>query len=180
MYDIEFTIREPKIPLLNRIIFSFMFSSFFTFLVYFLTNLATPLSSSTMLYAIICLVWLFLVLIVFFAPMVLRHYIHFNFSNSKIKHSYSLGALNYSEKWQNLENLNYISVFHTRSGYEINLWYEKNKILNLLVLEDFEESLKKGAFFSEKLNIDLLDARKRGYHKWVNTSYNKTDTQNNL
>ena len=52
---------------------------------------------------------------------------------------------------------------------------KKNKILNLFALEDFDEVLKKAFYLSEKLNIDLLDARKRGYHKWVNkTVYEKT------
>lgn len=90
-------------------------------------------------------------------------------------HSYSIGIFLFNEKWKNLEDLEYISVFNTSNGYEVNLWYKKNKILNLFALEDYDEVLKKGFYLSEKLDIDLLDARKRGYHKWINKEiYRKT------
>jgi ABC-type uncharacterized transport system fused permease/ATPase subunit len=169
MYDKELTIREPKIPWFNLILFSIIFSAFITYIVYlYNNNFINDLSNPNSLTIIVYLLWLFGILVVFILPIISRHYIHLNFSNLKIMHSYSIGVFNYNEKWQNLEDLEYISVFNTANGYEVNLWYKKNKILNLIALEDFDEVLKKAFYISEKLNIDLLDARKRGYHKWIN------------
>lgn len=176
MYNIELTIREPKVPWGNRILFSVIFSAFFTFIIYFFNsnvlNELTPLDLANVAFH---LIWLFGVLIVFILPLISRHYTHFNFSNFKIMHSYSIGVFNYNEKWQNLEDLKYISVFNASNGYEINLWYKKNKILKVFVLEDSNEAFEKAFSLSEKLNIDLLDARIKGHHKWVDKLvYTKT------
>ncbi len=37
-----------------------------------------------------------------------------------------------------------------------------------MTLDDSEKAMENGFLISEKLDIDLLDARKAGYHKWVN------------
>lgn len=176
MYDKELTIREPKTPWLNRILFALICSAFITYISYlYNNNFITDLSNPNTVKIIFYLLWLFGILIVFILPIISRHYIHLNFSNLKIMHSYSIGIFLFNEKWKNLEDLEYISVFNTSNGYEVNLWYKKNKILNLFALEDYDEVLKKGFYLSEKLDIDLLDARKRGYHKWINKEiYRKT------
>jgi len=49
----------------------------------------------------------------------------------------------------------------------VNLWYKKNKILNLFFMENFDEVIEHAFVFADRLNIDLLDARIRGNHKWV-------------
>lgn len=175
MYEIEFTIREPKRPLLNKIIFASMFSGFFTLVIYLFSNDA--FSSENKLSLSVYLLWGFCFLITFLIPIIVRHYIQFNFSKLKIRHCYSIGSLRYNEEWQNLEDLKYISVFHTSKGYAINMWYKRNNILNLAALKDSEDAIKKGLFFSEKLNIDLLDARKRGRHKWVDKEKTKSTGQ---
>lgn len=173
MHSVEFTIREPKRPWLLKVFVAAAFSAFFTYLVYFFTTKEHNTGQTWTL--ITYFAWFFGVLFVFLIPLIARHYIHFNFSKLKIKHSYAIGMLTYNESWQDLKNLEYISVFKTQNGYEINMWFNKNEILNLAVFEDAEEALKQGLFFSEKLNIDLLDARKRGYHKWVDKTATKTN-----
>lgn len=95
------------------------------------------------------------------------HSVHLNFENQKIQHRYRVGIFNYKEVWQNLVELEYISVFRTRDYYQVNMWYQKNKILNLMTIEDPDKAIENGYLIAERLNIDLLDARKRGYHKWV-------------
>ncbi|WP_339916072.1 hypothetical protein [Yeosuana marina] len=176
MYDKELTIREPKVPWFNRILFSVIFSAFLTFIIYFFSdNVINELTTLDLANATFYLIWLFGVLIVFILPLISRHYIHFNFSNFKIMHSYSIGIFTYNEKWQNLEDLKYISVFNAYSGYEINLWYKKNKFLRVFALEDSNEAFEKAFSLSEKLNIDLLDARIRGNHRWVyKSAYRET------
>ena len=176
MYESEFIIREPKIPWLNKLIFGGFFAAFIVLLIYIFNKTKTEAFTARDLKQIVVyLIILFGILIVYVLPIIARHYIHLNFSELKIKYSYSIGVFNINKKWKNLEDLNYISVFHTENGYEVNLWYKKNKILSLFALEDFNIVFEKAFFFSEKLNIDLLDARKRGYHKWVNkTVYRNT------
>lgn len=165
MIKSEFIIREPNISWFNRILFAFIFSGFFTLVVFLFSN--SRLASEDILNVIKHLIILFFILIIFFIHLVIRHYIHINFTKFKIQHSYSIGFFKYNEKWQNLIDLKYVSIFHTSNGYEINLWYKKNRTLNLAVLKDYNEAIKKGYFFSEKLNIKLLDARKRGEHRWI-------------
>ncbi|KJD33825.1 hypothetical protein PK35_03490 [Tamlana nanhaiensis] len=165
MHTVEFTIREPKRHWLLKVFVAAAFSGFFTYLVHFFTT-STYNTAQTWTF-ITYFLWFFGVLFVFLIPLIARHYIHFNFSKLKIKHSYAIGMLTYNESWQDLKNLEYISVFKTQNGYEINMWFDKNDILNLAALTDADEAINQGLFFSEKLKIDLLDARKRGYHKWV-------------
>ncbi len=169
MIESEFIITEPETPWTNRIIFALIFSAFAVLLVYiFRGNIYETLSGKNKRQVIIYLTILFGILVRYILPLISKHSVHINFSKLKIKRQYSLGIFNYAGKWHKLENLNYISVFHTENGYEVNLWYKKNKILHLFAMEDFNDVLKKGFQLSEKLNIDLLDARKRGHHKWVN------------
>ena len=93
--------------------------------------------------------------------------IHLNFSYLKIKHEMSIGPFTFRKRWKDLKELEYISVFKTENGYEVNLWHNKNEIINLFVFDNFDEVIKKAFFFAEKLKIDLLDARQKGYHKWI-------------
>ena len=169
MHDIEFTIREPKIPWFNRILFSVLLSGFCVLIIYiFKDSIYSRLNKEDVEKVIVFLIMLLGIFIAFILPIIARHYIQLNFSHLKIRHSYSIGPLMYKEKWQPLKDLNYISVFHTDNGYEVNLWYKKHEILNLFILDDFDEVLEKAYFLSEKLNINLLDARTRGHHKRVN------------
>jgi len=178
MIESEFIIREPKISWLNRIIFSLVFSLLFALIIYwYRSNIINKLTTVDIIYAgiyyIIVIVSLFGALV----PLVKRDYTHFNFTQKKIKHSYNIGVYDYDGQWQDLVDLKYISVFNTNNGYAVNLWYEKNKIIHLFILENPEEVIEKGLFFAEKLNIGLVDARKRGYHKRVNMEVYK-DTGN--
>ncbi|MCB4807485.1 hypothetical protein LG651_04420 [Tamlana sp. 62-3] len=171
MHTVEFTIREPKRHWLIKVFVAAAFSGFFTYLIHFFTTSEYNTAQTWTL--ITYFIWFFGVLFVVLIPLIAQHYIHLNFTKLKIKHSYSIGILTYNESWQDLKNLEYISVFKTQNGYEINMWFNKNDILNLAALEDADEAINQGLFFSEKLNIDLLDARKRGYHKWVDKTASK-------
>ena len=174
MIESEFIITEPKTHWVNRIIFSFIFSAFAILVIYiFESSLYKELIHRNKRLVIVYLMILFGILNRYILSLLSKQSVHINFPKLKIKRDYSLGIFNYSGKWHTLEKFNYISVFHTENGYEVNLWYKKNKILNLFALKDFKKVLEKAFPFSEKLNIDLFDARKRGYHKWVNKAFYK-------
>ncbi|MGG5487693.1 MULTISPECIES: hypothetical protein [Flavobacteriaceae] len=169
MYKSEFIIKEPNVPWFYRIVFSLIFTSFFGLMYFFFSsNIIQSLTSSDIIKMIIFSILIFITLIYCFTPIVAQHSIHFNFSEHKIKHSYAIGIFNHNEKWQNLEDLNYISMFSSRGSYQVNLWYGNNKFLNLFLLDDYDSVIEKAFIFSDKLNIDLLDARERGNHRWVN------------
>jgi hypothetical protein len=50
---------------------------------------------------------------------------------------------------------------------EVNLWYKKNKHLNITKFDDIEEALECGKTFSDKLKLDLLDATEKGNSQWI-------------
>lgn len=110
-----------------------------------------------------------------FTPIILRHNIHLNFSESKIRHIYELGIFTFHERWQDLVDLKYISIYKVGHYYRVNMWYENNKILNLFVTEKFDMAIQNGFHIANKLHIDLLDASVKGNQKWINkTVYGKT------
>jgi hypothetical protein len=63
--------------------------------------------------------------------------------------------------WTTIHNYEYVSVFYGSHTYEVNLWYNKNKHLELYRNKDLEEVFIFGYNVSQDLNIDLLDATKQ-------------------
>lgn len=174
MIKAEVIVQEQKTPLLNRIVFSTFSAGVLTFLVYVFSKRKEfdfVVQANIFTYSI----FLVFILFFYFTPLITSQEIHLNFTELKIKYVYNVGVFKWNRRWKKLKEPDYLSVFHTENGYELNLWYKKNKVLSLFAIEDFDDVIKQGIFLSEKMNIDLLDARKRGYHKWVNkTVYKET------
>lgn len=174
MLKSELIIKEPCKPILNKVIVALLYTCIFgyaTYLYLYKDLLNHPQKWTIIIYLIILLLILFLSSFMAIAS----HSIHLNFEQRKIQHQYLVGIFNYKEVWQDLIELKYISVFRTGDYFQINMWYQKNEILNLMTVEDYDEAIKNGHLIAEKLKIDLLDARKKGYHKWVNkTIYKET------
>ncbi|ARV09537.1 hypothetical protein BTO05_07740 [Winogradskyella sp. PC-19] len=170
MIEKEFTIIEPKKSIFIKIVLALILATYTTIVYYFLnkedfTNYIIKL----LLLTLVVFNWMVI-------PYLSRKSIHLNFSHKKIKYEQRIGPISIKKKWKTLKNLKYISVFSTENGYEVNLWHSKNKIINLFVDEDIEAVVEKAFFFAEKLEIDLLDARERGYHRWINkTIYRQTN-----
>ena len=80
---------------------------------------------------------------------------------------YSVGV--FSKRIESkIPKLNYISIFkNSKDEFEVNLWYEKNKHYKMYVFEKFDEALELGKQLSNRLNIDLLNATKKGDFKWI-------------
>lgn len=169
MIEKEFTIREPKTTIGISILIAFILTVYFALCYYFFTE--NEDKSSTVLYLIILGFFVFKYMVM---PGLTTKAIHLNFNYLKIKHEISIGPFTFRKRWKDLKKLEYISVFKTENGYEVNLWYNKNKIINLFVFDNFDEVIKKAFFFAEKLDIDLLDARERGYHKWIDKAEYKS------
>lgn len=175
MFKSELVIREPDKPLINKIITALLYASLFSYVVYlyrYKNLLNHPERWTIVIYLIV------LLLILFFSSFmaIASHNVHLNFENNKIQHQYRVGLFNYKEVWQDLIDLKYISVYKTGDYFQINMWYKKNEILNLMTLDNYEKAIENGFLISEKLRIDLLDASKPGHHKWVNKqTYKQTN-----
>ena len=74
-------------------------------------------------------------------------------------------------RWRTIHSYEYISVFfqHLSDGgytYEVNLWYDRNKHMELYKSEDVKEAFDFAFNVSEQLKVDLLDATLKE-SKWV-------------
>ena len=93
----------------------------------------------------------------------------FDLKNKKFKDQLSVGPFKIG-KWQDLPPLNYISVFGVDSKYtfSINLWYDRNKYINVFTILDKEKAFKTAFEIADQLKIKLLDATERNNYKYLN------------
>ncbi len=162
----EFTIREPKPTLLFNIITSLIFIIYVSIVYYTIYNRGYKIKVITLLIMLTYYVFRYMII-----PRISTNYIHINFGKQKIKFEKSIGPFNLSKKWQDLKDLEYLSVFKIHDGYRANLWYETNNIINLFVLQNKDEAFKNAYTIANKLDIDLLDATNKGNHQWVDKIY---------
>lgn len=91
-----------------------------------------------------------------------------NLEKEKLKTQFSVGliSVNYYSKIPELE---YVSVFKNLEAeiFEVNLWYKGNKHFNVTNFVELQPAFDFGLFFSNKLNIDLLDATEKGNSNWI-------------
>jgi len=169
MHKSDLIIQEPKKPFINKVIVSFLYACLISYTLYLL--LYKDILNHPQKWLITgYLISLGGILFVISFQYIASHHIHLDFEQRKIQHRYKAGLFYYKEVWQDLIDLEYISVFKTGDYYQINLWYQKNQILNLMTLKDYKESIKNGHLIADQLNIYLLDASVKGNHRWVNKS----------
>lgn len=70
-------------------------------------------------------------------------------------------------KWTQIKSPEYISVFQSQTAYEINLWYQTNKHLELYKRDNYVDALRMAFELSEELKIDLLDATDPHNSRWI-------------
>ena len=92
----------------------------------------------------------------------------FDLEKKKFKDQFSIGSLKIG-RWQDLPPLNYISVFGVDSKYSftINLWYDRNKYINIFAIWGREKAFETAFEIASQLNIKLLDATKRNNYKYL-------------
>jgi hypothetical protein len=94
--------------------------------------------------------------------------IFINLENEKLKTQFSVGLIriNFFSKIPELE---YVSIFKDTKAeiFEVNLWYKGNKHFNVANFIEFQPAYDFGFLFSNKLNIDLLDATEKGNSQWI-------------
>lgn len=94
--------------------------------------------------------------------------LYLNLEKEKLKTEYAVGVFKYSY-FSAIPTLEYVSVFKSpnKEIFEVNLWYKGNKHFNVANFEEFEPAFGFGLNFSNRLNIDLLDASEKGNSKWI-------------
>ena len=109
---------------------------------------------------------------------------YFDLDRRKFKSELSVGFIK-SGKWQDLPPLNYISIFgvYSKNYFEINLWYDKNKYLNIYTVNDKENAFELGFKIANRLNVRLLDATEKGNFKYLDMvklkdKYHKSEPSN--
>lgn len=163
----DLVIREPNKPLVNRVLVSLIYAGLLTYTLY-LFAYKDIWHHPEKWKIILLLSILYVILFTSTFMSIASHSIHIKTQDLKIQHQYRVGVFKYKEVWQDLIDLEYISVFERGGHYLINMWYQKNNILNLMALNDSSKAIEKGLLIAEKLNIDLLDATEKGNHRWIN------------
>lgn len=94
--------------------------------------------------------------------------LYINLQKEKLKTEFAVGFFKYSY-FSNIPVLEYVSVFKKpeKEVFEVNLWYKGNKHFNVSNFDEFEPAFQFGLRFSNRLNIDLLDATEKGNSKWI-------------
>ena len=141
MYKSELVIKEPNKPLINKVIVAFLYTCLFGYAIYLFEYKGAfnhPKKWTIIIYLTI------LIFILFSSSFmaIASHSVHLDFKNRKIQHRYRVGVFYYKEVWQDLIDLKYISVFKTGDYFQINMWYQKNEILNLMTLDNKDEAIK--------------------------------------
>ena len=91
----------------------------------------------------------------------------FDFSKKKFKKEISFLFLRFG-RWKKLPELEYVSVFlNANKEIEVNFWYFKNIHFKIAVYYDYNDAIEAGFKIAYKMEIDLLDATKRGKSKWI-------------
>jgi len=165
----QFTITAPKRPIYITIIVAFIFTAYVGLCYYFISKNKDLNGTIKLLIILGIVVFNYMIL-----PNISEKTMYIDFSKEYYKMQTEIGRLTIPSQWKKLKQLKYISVFKTNNGYEVNLWHSKNKILNLFVYDDFNAVIEKAFFFAERFNIPLLDARIRGYHRWIDKEIFKT------
>jgi len=114
---------------------------------------------------------LILILLFLGATFCSQKRVYIDLNASRIKASYEVGPVKMG-KWQQIKNPEYISVFlrpksNGMSVFEVNLWYEKKKRIELYERDNYMDAFRIGYQISEQLNIDLLDATVSNKSKWI-------------
>jgi hypothetical protein len=104
--------------------------------------------------------------------------IYVNLKKMLFKPTLEVGPLKFGRCTQ-IVSPEYISVFlnHKTDGlivYEVNLWYNTNKHLELYERPDIIEALKIGFELSEELDINLYDATDPHNSRWIDKDATKS------
>ena len=155
-------VSEKKRPFFQILIASALFAGAFGFLIYvfFIIGVANFTGKG-----VIHVFELFFYIIIAAVGFSSSKKVYIDLEHSKFRPVIEVLGFKFGS-WTTIHNYEYVSVFyqHLDGGsytYEVNLWYNTNKHLELYRNKDVEEAFIMGYNISEDLQIDLLDATKQ-------------------
>lgn len=164
----EIVISEGKRPFWQIIIAALLFTATLFILFYFFYALYIAGNNPSLVKKITSLLHLSVYTFLSGLSFSLVKTIYINLEKEKLKTEYSIGIIkiNYHSTIPELE---YVSVYKNPQTYniEVNLWYKGNKHFNVFNFDEEKQAFEFGLQFSNKLNIDLLDATEERNFKWV-------------
>lgn len=94
--------------------------------------------------------------------------IYIDLEKEKLRTEYAVGMIKINY-YSPIPKLEYVSIFKNPKSniFLVNLWYKGNKHFEIIEFDYFSEAFEFGLLFSNKLNLDLLDATEKGNSKWV-------------
>ena len=174
MIKSEFTIIDPKPSLLKRIIVAFVFTVFLAYVHYLVREkiIIQKVDLLTVIIYMVCIVGVILILTI---GSISRHGIQFSFKEMKIRHFYDISLFRHKEKWQALQDLNYLSIYKDDGKYNIILWYDEHNFLNLFSMKSYNEIVKNACLIANGLHIEVLDATiNDAFNHWIDMEVFKT------
>lgn len=163
-----FIISEGKRPVFHLLLATILFGASVVFLYLFITNLlnintAASVKEQTPTGFLELTIFAFM----FGLNFAKIKTIYIDLKEQILKTEFKVGFFKLNTK-QKIKELGYISVFkNDKEQFEVNLWYDGNKHCKMFVFNNVQDALTSGKHFAQKLNIDLLNATKKGHSFWV-------------
>ncbi|MES2747587.1 MAG: hypothetical protein V4648_04365 [Bacteroidota bacterium] len=168
----EIVVSQGKRPLWQIIIAAFLYTISLFFIFYFFYLAYEGINNPNLFRGILrefpmCATYAFLGGVSFS----LVKTIYINPEKGKLKTELRVGVVKVYHH-SSIPQLDYVSIFkHPDSDiFEVNLWYNRNKHYKVAKFEEFQYAFDFGLLFSNKLNIDLLDATEKGNSEWIDKS----------
>ncbi|MGC4041235.1 MAG: hypothetical protein QM710_10730 [Flavobacterium sp.] len=94
--------------------------------------------------------------------------ISINLETEVLKSRYGFGLF-FINHYSKIPVLEYVSVYknYQQNYFEVKLWHKGNKHYTIAYFATDKEAFDFGLLFSNKLNLDLLDATEKGQYEWI-------------
>jgi hypothetical protein len=164
----EIIVSEGKKPLWKTIIAAFLYTISLVLVYMFLRALYFDHETPKYIKGAFALLKLALFIFIGAVHLSLIKTIIINKEKEKLQTIFSVGMIKV-KYFSEIPTLEYVSIFKNsqKEIFEVNLWYKGNKHYNVFNFEEFQPAFDFGLLYSNKLNIDLLDATEKGNSKWI-------------
>lgn len=172
----EIVVSQGNVPLWKNIIAALLYTTSFVLLFMFVKNVSVFNQTTREIKRTGGLLNLAVFAFISGLKLSLTKTIFINIEGQKLKTQYNVGIISF-KYYSKIPYLEYVSVFKPphKDFFEVNLWYKGNKHFNVANYGEFQSAFDFGMLFSNKLNIDLLDATEKGDFKWIDKSAFKSN-----
>ena len=106
----------------------------------------------------------------------------FSLNKNKIRKKSIIGPFVFKSKWEDMYDLEYVSVYsdRTEGDFELHLWFKDNKRIRLFESDNWAELFFLGYQTANKLNIDFYNSLHHVDKYWVDLSVPALDHIDNM